>query len=425
MKALLLLLVSTLSACSQSVINNEVKLAPPAWPDIAQLSDQSSIPNILQDQYGDSIATVEEWNAHRPYLKQMLQHYQYGKVPEKIDSFTVVETHKEDGKKWTRLQYSFTLYKSGQSLTFRLGLIKPLAKGKYPIIIKNDRYTFDLEEIEQEKPRNNYQKQDRLSLDLWVADEATRRGYMYAKFNREDIFLDLQDGQSGRIDKLYPNLKCGAIMVWAWTYQSIIDWLTTLPFVETNRIVATGHSRGGKTALCAGIYDDRIAVTAPNSSGLGGTASMRYYDLNHEPQTIDHHAERFKHWWPNQWYKLAPHLAKLPFDAHFARALIAPRALINTHARHDYWANPYGTHLTFLKSQPIFSLYEKPHFNAMHWRDGGHGQLKEDWLALLDFCDFVFFGSQISRPLNHNPDPDRLQFDDLSAHDITKHRRTK
>ena len=49
-----------------------------------------------------------------------------------------------------------------------------------------------------------------------------------------------------------------------------VDYLFTTDWADTDKIIATGHSRGGKVALCAAIYDERIALCAPNGSGCGG-----------------------------------------------------------------------------------------------------------------------------------------------------------
>ena len=34
---------------------------------------------------------------------------------------------------------------------------------------------------------------------------------------------------------------------------------------------------------------------------------------------------------------------------------------------------------------------------GVHWREGGHGQEEEDWMALLDFCDLHLHGNDRSR----------------------------
>ena len=76
---------------------------------------------------------------------------------------------------------------------------------------------------------------------------------------------------------LYPEYDWGTIAAWAWTHSLVANVLDQLELIDMKKIVATGHSRGGKTALCAGVYDERIAITAPNSSGTGGTGSLRYF----------------------------------------------------------------------------------------------------------------------------------------------------
>ena len=369
---------------------------------------------------GDTIRSIEKWEKHKDYVKRMLVFYQYGEMPPKPQDVEVKETGKltENGK--IHSSYDFTFRRNGEALTFRVGLVRPRQKKKYPVIIKNDRYRFDINEVENEKSREKYAKQDRLAIDFLVADEAVKRGYIYCKFIREDVARDVNGPREGRVFALYPEYEWGAITAWAWTYQVIIDWLEKQPFVDGNRIVATGHSRGGKTALGAGIFDERIAITVPNSSGLGGTGSLRFFDFSKGPiQTIDHQVERFIHWWPQLWYTLKDHVEKVPFDTHFNKALIAPRALLNTHARHDYWANPYGTYLTYLNSLKPFELYGVAGHNAIHWRDGGHAQNKEDWWALFDYCDWIFYQKQTNRDFQENPYPKIYQFNSLKDHDAT------
>lgn len=392
------------------------------FKEIEELPVQSTSPQLMIDRFGDTIQSLSAWKQHREYIKELLTFYQYGRMPPRPVNVKVVETNSSEENGKIHSSYDFTISRNGHSVTLGVGLIRPLGQGPYPVIIKNDRYRFDLKEVQNKKAREKYTKQNRISIDFFVANESVKRGYIYCKFNREDIALDVKGSKTKGIFNLYPEYEWGAITAWAWTYQIVIDWLQKQSFVDMKKIVATGHSRGGKTALCAGIYDERITITAPNSSGLGGTASLRFYDFSRgtEVQTIPHQSKKFPYWWPDRWYSLNDHIEKIPFDAHFAKALIAPRALFNTHARHDYWANPYGTHLTYLRSQPVFDLYKVNNHNTIHWRDGGHGQNKEDWLALLDYCDMVFYQKTFNRSFNENPYPEIYQYQSLDAHDITK-----
>ena len=97
--------------------------------------------------------------------------------------------------------------------------------------------------------------------------------------------------------------------------------------------------------------------------------------------------DRNERWFHPRYFQFANHENQLPFDAHFAKALIAPRALVNCHARQDYWANPYGTELTHRAAEIVFKWLDAGNRIGLHWREGKHAQNQEDWAALLDFAD--------------------------------------
>lgn len=96
----------------------------------------------------------------------------------------------------------------------------------------------------------------------------------------------------------------------------------------------------------------------------------------------------------------------MPFDAPTAKALIAPRALVNTHVRQDYWANPDGTELTDRAADGVFQWLGVKGKQGIHWRNGGHAQSEEDWLALFDFADWQFFQTKPKRSFSTLAHPD-------------------
>lgn len=242
--------------------------------------------------------------------------------------------------------------------------------------------------------------------DRIAARHAVERGYLLCKFQRNEVAADQPGNRATGVFPLYPEYDWGTIAAWAWAHGVVLDALDRLALADMKRVVATGHSRGGKTALCAGIFDERIAITAPNSSGTGGTGGLRHFEAGQKPQRLDHHRKPFPHWWVPRFFEFAGNEDRLPFDAHTAKLLIAPRALVNAHARHDYWANPYGTELTFRAANPVFAWLEAGGKQGLHWRDGGHAQNEEDWLALLDFADREFFGKTGKRSFSTLAYPD-------------------
>jgi hypothetical protein len=68
---------------------------------------------------------------------------------------------------------------------------------------------------------------------------------------------------------------------------------------------------------------------------------------------------------------------------------------MNTHALQDYWANPFGTHLTHEAARKVYTWLGVENNIALHWRTGGHAQGMVDWLALLDFADRYFYNKEV------------------------------
>jgi len=190
---------------------------------------------------------------------------------------------------------------------------------------------------------------------------------------------------------LYPEYTWGAIGVWAWGYQLVINAFEQMDCIDLAKIVTTGHSRGGKTALAGAIFDDRVAIAGPNSSGLGGTASARIFEEKQRQQDIEYQAKTFPQWWGPRWYEFAKNEKVMSFDAHFNKIILAPRGLHNAHATEDYWANPLGTELTHRAAKMVYQWLGAEDNIVMHWRAGGHAQTYEDWVALLDFADLYFY----------------------------------
>ena len=329
----------------------------------------------------------------------MLSHYQYGHMPPKPD-------HAEYGQKQPtvvfgglglRTELFATVSGNGHSIRLRADVVTPCGEGPFPVIVKNDRVLFLAGD---NRGASGFSEPIRRGIryDEEILPKALRSGYAMCKFVRTDLAADVRDNRSTGIFPLYPEFDWGTIGAWAWGYGLVIDILAAMPVIDSGKIVATGHSRGGKAALCASIFDERIALAAPNSSGTGGTGGLRHFEPNREPhQTLEKHIGIHDHWWGPRFLQFAGQERKLPFDAHTAKALIAPRSFVNPHVLRDSWANPYGTELTHRAAARVFEWLGCAQGIGIHWREGGHAQGTEDWMALLDFADFIFRGKQPER----------------------------
>ncbi len=403
------------SAQDSQSSQNGSKWEFPAKEDLPRIAE---LPDPFLKPDGTRVQTPAEWPEQREYLKAMLSHYMYGTMPPAPTNTT------------GELMYTRSLYdgravmevvkitfgpddRPDTKVSFIAEVTRPVVEGRVPVIIWN-----------QFTPKR---------YDVCPAEEeiVCNRHYAIIEYKKEQLAKDSPEALDGPLATAYPGYTWGAIAMWSWGTSRIIDWLGTTDFADMDRIVATGHSRGGKTALHAAIYDDRIALCAANGSGCGGAGCFRYlgsrlgegYGL---VETAGWIYDYFPFWWSDEFGAFGQRQTDLnhenmtkvdlgrvykgmkrpdasdgvdneeylPFDSHFIRALIAPRALITTEGLADTWANTYGSQITWIASDEVFQFLEAGGRNAIHYREGPHFFRAEDWLVIADFCDSIFFGKE-------------------------------
>ncbi|MBN1671693.1 MAG: acetylxylan esterase [Kiritimatiellae bacterium] len=350
----------------------------PAVRDLAVVGEFPD-PLVLAD--GTPVKTKEQWETRRGEIKAMLQYYEYGHLPPPPTHFeakqTVEETIYGGAGTYRRIQLSMGLHRA---IVFDVHLYIPRGgKGPFPVILTGDMCWYSVMER---------------------AREFVKRGYVIAEFDRERLDHDNGNRLDG-VHPLYPGYDWGTIAAWAWGYHRVVDYLVTADFVDRERIAVTGHSRGGKTALLAGAFDERIALTAPNGAGTCGSGPIRY---RYTGESLDAIARHFPYWFNTRFLEFRGDNAhRLPFDQHSLIALVAPRAYLSTSAFGDEWANPQGTQAAHLAAQPVFEWLGAADKMGIHYRDGKHKHSDEDWQALVDFADKVFFGKHIERRFDDYP----------------------
>lgn len=378
----------------------------------AGLPSVKELPDPFKKPDGSRIATLEEWPAQRDYLKEMLAHYLYGHMPKDsgVTKGEVIFSRPVYNGKAVAETVKITAGRNSE-VVFQADLIRPVKEGKVPVFTWN-----------QAAERHGSPAEEEI---------VCRRGYAIMEFDKEQLAPDSGKAIDGIVAKAFPECDWGAIAMWAWGHSRLVDYLLTTEWADPDKIIATGHSRGGKVALCASIYDERIALCAPNGSGCGGAGCFRFLGGRYGEgvglcETVGSINDALGFWWTDAFGEFGArqqnytrsnfpvnrnqlefmqtfsfeHLGqtldedRLPFDMHFAKALIAPRALISTDGLSDTWANPFGTQVTWRAAQEVFDFLGVPEKNAIHFRDGKHAFQPADWLAIVDFCDEIFFGKE-------------------------------
>ncbi len=132
------------------------------------------------------------------------------------------------------------------------------------------------------------------------------------------------------------NHPAGYLVAQAWQVSRIIDVLEQNPgVIDPYRIGLTGCSRNGKGAFIGGVLDNRIALTIPCESGIGGTVALRLVEKLDTGGEWPYHAISYVRWlsevalgkFTSANNAAGDNTDRLPVDMHEAMALIVPRGL--------------------------------------------------------------------------------------------------
>jgi hypothetical protein len=345
---------------------------------INELPYITDIPDPFLMNNGSRVSNLSDWMKRRDELKEKFQFYEYGHFaptsPVSVVSVspdTIIEYGKD------RMIRRVVQLKTGTEgrISFTLNLFIPgKGQGSFPVIIDGDLCFESL--------------QKRLTAEGLLS--LVKRGYIIAEFDRTKFAPD-ENTRVKEGNQLNQNFDFGAILNWAWGFHRTVDYLLTLNIIDKTKIGVTGWSRGGKTALLAGAFDDRIALVAPNCSGTCGSGPLRFVDTGGE--TIDDIATVFPYWFCSNFQNfLGINRDKLPMDQHSLIALVAPRAYLSTNGLKDTWANPRGTAQAHLAAREVFVALGVQDKMGIFYANTGHDHNIDKWIALLDFADKVFYG---------------------------------
>ena len=225
--------------------------------------------------------------------------------------------------------------------------------------------------------------------------EATNNGIGWALFDRTELANDLpnEGRRQGPLYEIYSDYSFGAIGAWAWGYIVVCDALEIINHKRINLdyIVFTGHSRGAKTAMLAGVLDDRAKIVNPNESCAGSCGCYRIHmkavkneEKIERSETLNDLMTNFGFWMGEEMEEYKNKEQDLPFDTHYLKALVAPRILFVSEASHDIWSNPVGSLETTLAAKEVYKFLGCEKNILWYFREGMHFHNEEDVSMLVN-----------------------------------------
>ena len=236
------------------------------------------------------------------------------------------------------------------------------------------------------------------------SEEVCDMGTAVFSFDYQAVSPDNDDFESKaggflNVDRSDPHAP-GKIAIWAWAMRIVMNYVETCPEIDLNNVAAGGHSRLGKTALFAGLHDERFKFVWSNDSGCCGAALFRG---KAGESAADIHRV-FPFWFCPNFSNYTDSDDAFPFDQHYLLSCIAPRKLYVCSAIEDIWADPQNELAGCIAATPAYEakglagLVGDPE-NAYaglvlhdgnigyHCRSGSHYMGREDWQKFIAFMN--------------------------------------
>ena len=359
--------------------------------EIKRLIEERKIPDMLKMNDGTAVTTAEQFEKRRGEIKELLCREVYGfppAPPARVDASSLggdVSFYNWAGKAH-HLRYSLSFEVGSGRFSFPVYYILPKAVKNPKVIVY---ISFDAGVPNKYLP----------------VEEILDSGFGIAQMYYNDITVDMQDNFASGISPLVVDPARGPddpgkIALWAYCASRVLDFLIADGRCDTDNAIVAGHSRLGKTALLAGMMDERFKFVVANDSGCAGDAITRGKTGEHIADIL----KTFPFWFCENYAKYADNEDALPFDQHFLLATIAPRYLVTGGALDDTWADPFSQYLSACTLEEVYALYGKKglihpdrlpkpgetlHEGSVgfHLREGEHFLSRYDWGKYLAFIN--------------------------------------
>lgn len=361
------------------VENTGAACPPPPLPPLTALQPVPTLPDPFLGSSGQRITTRAEWACRRAEIAAQVQEYELGPKPPKPS----IVKGELDGS-----QLRITAGEPARTVNFSVDIARPpgAAGRAIPALIVVGRSAL--------APVFSERGAAVITFDnnAMGAQGNRREGDTYTNTRGQGLFYELYG-------KDHP---ASSMMAWAWGVSRIIDALASTPetHIDPTRVAVSGCSRNGKGALVVGAFDERIALTVPQESGAGGSASWRISQaqmaqyrasVNPNPtggqgvQTLAHAAGE-QPWFRASFAdfgKTSADVDRLPFDHHMLLGMVAPRALFVIDNTDMMWLGAESSFTTSVAAAEIWTALGAPEAVGAS-QVGGHPHCTELPVSQVD-----------------------------------------
>jgi hypothetical protein len=412
-------------------------------PGVKDLPIRKEMPHVLVMNDGTRVTTPEQWQKRREEMRRILEYYAVGLAPPPPGNVKGQEIKSESvlgGKAKYRLVH--LTFGPEEKLALDIGIFMPSSGGPFPALVMPGGTPPGATPLPRQPQGPGQGRGVDALLAVGPGDATTKvegppkrkgfggpadaeaiaarspalaHGFAHVVFNNndcgEDTTLRNPDGswafRNTRFYPAYPGHDWGLLRGWAWGASRIIDYLETDPSIDRTRLIISGVSRTGKSALVAGAFDDRWAMVAPVASSGGGTPAYRFSGAERGgKEGLSEMMRKYPNWFSSHLHEFWGEVDRLPFDEHWFLALAAPRPFIALEGTSDQNVNINGVRQSWLAAKPAYELLGAFDRLCVNWADRPHGLVQGDWDAMLAVADRFLLGKPVDRRFDQfPPDP--------------------
>ena len=363
-------------------------------PGVDKLPSVYELPNLFRFNDGTPLTTLEQWQARRAEIKDYLQYYEYGYIHEP-DRLTASRTGNS-----LRIDMEVDVKDANGQVTgvrtagFNVAVTIPTAT-EYPAAYRDGVLIEKLPTFIGGNP-------------LSTTGQITGQQLGYASIATPSVSSDTSAGlPTGVYWTLFPYVQgdvkydTGTLLAQAWGYHRVVDALKIrnaqypnglFPEIDDTKLITYGFSRGGKIAMLASAFDERLYMTWVGHSGQFGASTFRYtYDSKKYPKGNNAAASSYTaaEMDPGSFYsgitggrkeqidraydgtnyfrwftsRLPANFGQenkyqIPIDHHMTLALIAPRPLMVFEGMDDFWNGAESVAISVNAARLAYQMYE-------------------------------------------------------------------
>ena len=338
---------------------------------VGEQSRKAELVYPIDVKAGRANPSADLWNARRQSLKQLIGTF-LGPPPQNRPALDVKVV--EEIRLSTHLRRKLT-YQTEQGEHVPAYLLTPAnIRGRLPVVLCPHQTTIPLTSGMREPAGLEGNPALHTALHL------VERGYV--TFTWDALCFgsrhDPARGHYGDSIPFYQKHPHWALLgKMVWDLSRGIDYLTTLDFIDPQRIGSIGHSHGGITTLFGMAFDERIKVGVSNCGfdtfRIDGNVWRWSRATALMPRLGFYIGSRHLNM---DFYRAVPdsEVIETPFDMHELLALIAPRALLLSTSDEDFvFPNAgWSARQSLARVAPVYRLFDKEANLDSYFFKGGH-----------------------------------------------------